>query len=68
MPEPASRSRSESLVTRVLLGLVVLLVAWFVFQLVLGWLFALLRMALLLGLLGIVGWFVLIGPSGSDDE
>jgi hypothetical protein len=68
MPEPASRSSSQSLVTRVLLGLVVLLVAWFVFQLVLGWLFALLRIALLLGLLAIVGWFVLIGPPGSDDE
>lgn len=67
MPEPASRS-SESLLTRVLLGLVVLLLAWFVFQLVLGWLFALLRIALLLGLLGIVAWFVLVGPPGSDDE
>jgi hypothetical protein len=68
MPEPASRSTSESLLTRVLFGLVVLLVGWFVFQLVLGWLFALLRIALLLGLLAIVGWFVLIGPSSSDDE
>jgi O-antigen ligase len=68
MPEPASRSTSQSLVTRVLLGLVVLLVAWFVFQSVLDWLFAMLRIALLLGLLAIVGWFVLIGPSGSDDE
>jgi hypothetical protein len=67
MPRPASRS-SESLLTRVLLGLVVLLVAWFVLQLVVGWLFTLLRVALLLGLLGIVGWFVLIGPPGVDDD
>jgi hypothetical protein len=67
MPEPASRS-SESLLTRVLLGLVVLLVAWFVLQWVVGWLFTLLRVALLLGLLGVVGWFVLIGPSSLDDD
>jgi hypothetical protein len=68
MPEPASRSGTESLLTRVLLGLVVLLVAWFVFQLVLGWLVALLRVALLLALLGVVGWFVLVGSSGSGDD
>jgi hypothetical protein len=67
MAKPASRS-SERLLTRVLLGLVVLLVAWFLLQMVLGWIFALLRVALLLGLLGIVAWFVLIGPSSLDDD
>jgi hypothetical protein len=64
---PASRSRSERFLTRVLLGLVVVILAWFVVQIVLGWIFTLVRIALLLGLLAVVAWFVLIGPPGSDD-
>jgi hypothetical protein len=67
MAGPASRT-SERFLTRILLGLLVLLVAWFVLQIVLGWLFALLRIALLLALFGIVAWFVLIGPPGMDDD
>lgn len=65
---PASRStRSERFLIRILLGLVVLLLAYIVLQWVLGWIFALVRIALLLGLLAVVGWFVLVGPPGSDD-
>lgn len=67
MAGPASRS-SERLLTRILLGLLVLVVAWVVLQWVLGALFALLRIALLLALFGIVAWFVLIGPPGMSDD
>jgi hypothetical protein len=64
--EPASRT-SERLLTRILLGLAVLVLAWLVLDFLLGWLFQLVRIALLLALLGVVAWFVLIGPPGSDD-
>jgi hypothetical protein len=65
--EPASRT-SERLLTRILLGLAVLVLAWLVLDFLLGWLFQLVRIALLLALLGVVAWFVLVGPPGSDDS
>jgi hypothetical protein len=68
VPEPASRTSSERLLTRILLGLVIIILAWFVLDFVLGWLFQLLRIAVLLALLGIVAWIVLVGPPGSDDR
>ena len=64
---PKSRS-SERILTRVLLGLLVLVVAWVVLQWVLGALFALLRIALLLVLFGVVAWVVLVGPPGMRDD
>lgn len=43
-------------------ALVVIVLAWLVVQLFLGFVFSLIRMALFLALFGVVAWFVLIGP------
>jgi hypothetical protein len=67
MVKPASRS-SERLFYRVGLGILALVAVWIVVQMVLGWIFSLIRVALLLALLGIVAWFVLIGPPWMDDD
>lgn len=51
------------------IGIVVLAViaGIMVLNWVLGAIFALVRIVLLLALLGVVAWFVLIGPPGMDD-
>jgi hypothetical protein len=71
MAQSTSRA-SDRLLMRLAVGVILVFVAWTV----LGWLLsaligtlvALIRVALLLGLLAIVGWFVLVGPAGADDE
>jgi hypothetical protein len=42
--------------------LLVVLVAWLVVQLFLGFVFSLIRTALFLALFAVVAWFVLVGP------
>lgn len=67
MANPGMR-RSERLLTRVALGVLLLVLGWIVLGWILGALVALVRVALLLALLGVVAWFVLIGPGGSGDD
>lgn len=63
---------SDRLLMRLAVGVILVLVGWvvlgWVLKALIGTLMALLQVALLLGLLAIVGWFVLVGPSGTDDE
>jgi hypothetical protein len=67
MAKPAPRA-SDQLLTRIGLGVILLIVAWIVLRLVLGWIYSLIRIAVLLALLGVAAWFVLIGPPGRDDS
>jgi hypothetical protein len=55
---------SSSVGTRVVLGIVVLIVAWLVLRFVLGAVFALIRVALFVGLFAVIAWVVLVGPGG----
>jgi hypothetical protein len=59
--------RGSGLTGRIVLGLVVLVVLWFVVESVLGMVLAAVRAALLLALFGIVAWIVLVGPPGGRD-
>ena len=54
--------RSSGIGTRIVVGIVALIAVWLVFQLVLGAVFAIIRMALFVVLFGIVAWVVLVGP------
>jgi hypothetical protein len=65
MAKSGTRS-SERLIISLLAGVLLLVVGWWVLNLVMGAIFALVRVALLLALLGVVAWFVLIGPPGKD--
>jgi uncharacterized membrane protein YbhN (UPF0104 family) len=66
MAKPGMRS-SDRLLMRVALVLLVLVLGWVVLGWVLSALYTLVRIFLLLALLGVVAWFVLIGPPGGDD-
>jgi hypothetical protein len=59
--------RGGGLTGRIVLGLVVLVIIWFVVQSVLGMVFAVARAALLIALFGVVAWVVLVGPPGGRD-
>jgi hypothetical protein len=52
---------------RIGIGVLAVIAAIMVLNWILGAIFALVRIVILLGLLGIVAWFVLIGPPGMDD-
>lgn len=67
MAKPASRV-TDQVLTRVGLAVIVLIVASIVLKMVLGWIFNLVRVAVLLALLGLAVWFVFIGPPGRDDD
>jgi hypothetical protein len=67
MAKPASRMMDQVL-TRVGLAVIVLIVASIVLRMILGWIFDLVRIAVLLALLGLAAWFVFIGPPGRDDD
>jgi hypothetical protein len=54
--------RGQGLLGKIGVALVVIVLAWLVVQLFLGFVFSLIRMALFLALFGVVAWFVLIGP------
>lgn len=57
----------DRILMRIAVGVIVLFIGWVVLGWVLGALLTLIRVALLLGLLAVVGWFVLVGPPGGDD-
>jgi hypothetical protein len=65
MAEPTSGS--SELLTRLGVGVVVVVVALLLFQFVLGWIFSLIRIALVVALLAVVAWLVLVGPPGTDE-
>jgi hypothetical protein len=67
MAKPASRM-TDQVLTRVGVAVIVLIVASIVVRMVLGWIFDLVRIAVLLGLLALAAWFVFIGPPGRDDD
>ncbi|HEX6237337.1 MAG TPA: hypothetical protein VFZ68_09090 [Acidimicrobiales bacterium] len=56
-----------SLTSRIVVGLVVLLLAWLVLRLLLGFLFTVVRALLFLALFAIVAWVVLVGPPDRRD-
>jgi len=62
--ESGSRDR---LASRVVLGIVAVIVGWLVFGMVLHALYSLIRMAVMIVLLGVVLWFVFVGPSSLDE-
>lgn len=70
MAQSTSRE-NDRLLMRLAVGVILVFVGWVVLGWILsaliGTLVALIRVALLLGLLAIVGWFVLVGPPGTDD-
>lgn len=57
----------DRILMRIAVGVIVLFIGWVVVGWVLSALLAFVRVALLLGLLAVVGWFVLVGPPGGDD-
>jgi hypothetical protein len=59
--------RGGGLTSRILLGLVVLVVIWIAVDSVLGMVVSLVRGALLIALFGIVAWVVLVGRPGGRD-
>lgn len=70
MAQSTSRT-SDRLLMRLAVGVILVFLGWvvlgWVLSVLVGTLVALIRVALLLGLLAIVGWFVLVGPPGADD-
>lgn len=62
----SAMSGSDRLLMRVALVLLVLVLGWVVLGWVLSALYTLVRIAILLALLGVVAWFVLVGPPGKD--
>jgi hypothetical protein len=57
----------SSLSTRVVVGLVVLIVVWFLIRIALGMVYSVIRGALFVALFAIVAWVVLVGPPGRRD-
>ena len=67
LPTPRrSRRADDQLLLRIGVGVLAVIAAIMVLNWLLGAIFALIRVALLLVLLGVVAWFVLIGPPGDD--
>ncbi len=56
--------RGSSFLTRLAMGVLVLVALWLVVGAVLGFVFTLLRTLLFVGLIAVVAWIVLIGPPG----
>ncbi len=53
--------RSSGWTTRLLVGLVLVIVLWWVASALLGFVFSLIRMLLFLALFGLIAWVVLVG-------
>jgi hypothetical protein len=53
--------RPSGWTTRLLVGLVLVIVAWWVLNAVVGFVFSLIRMLLFLALFAIIAWVVLVG-------
>jgi hypothetical protein len=66
MPPPPAPTR-QSLTTRVVVGLVMLVVAWIVIRALLGMVYSIIRSALFVALFLVVAWIVLVGPPGRRD-
>lgn len=57
----------ESFTTRLVVGIVLLIVAWIVIRALLGMVYAIIRALLFIALFAIVAWIVLVGPPGRRD-
>jgi len=69
LPTPRRpRRANDQLILRIGVGVLAVIAAIMVLNIILGWIFSLIRVALLLALLGVVAWFVLIGPPGDDGD
>jgi hypothetical protein len=66
MAPPSARPR-ESLLGRVVVTLAILFVAWLVLQIVVGWVFSIVRALVILALFAVVAWVVLIGRPDRRD-
>ena len=66
MAPPSTRPR-ESLLGRVVVTLAILFVAWLVLQIVVGWVFSIVRALVILALFAVVAWVVLIGRPDRRD-
>lgn len=66
MARPSSRT-SDQVLLRLAVGVILVFVLWWLVSWLVGFVVALVRTALLLLLLGVVAWFVLVGPPGSDE-
>jgi hypothetical protein len=54
----------ESLATRVIVGVVLLVIAWIVIRMALGFVYSIVRAVAFLALFAVVAWIVLVGPPG----
>ncbi len=61
---PPSAPPRQSISTRVVIGLVVLVVAWIVVRMMLGFVYSIVRSLLFIALFLVVAWIVLVGPPG----
>jgi hypothetical protein len=57
--------RPEGLATRILVGIVALVVAWWLIKLLLGFLFSLVRIVMFVALFAVIAWVVLVGSRDS---
>ena len=56
--------RESSIITRLAVGVLVVVALWLVLGVVLGFVFSIVRTLLFLGLFALVAWIVLVGPPG----
>ena len=61
MAQPVKPSGS-SIITRLAVGVLVVVALWLVVGAVVGFVFSIVRTLVFLGLIAVVAWFVLIGP------
>jgi hypothetical protein len=54
----------ERLATRVIVGGILLLLAWIVIRMALGFVYSIVRSLVFLALFAVVAWIVLVGPPG----
>jgi hypothetical protein len=58
------RPSGSGIITRLAVGVLVVLALWLVVGAVVGFVFTIVRTLLFLGLIALVAWIVLIGPPG----
>jgi hypothetical protein len=56
--------RESSFLTRLAIGVLILVALWLVVGVVVGFVFSILRSLVFLALFGLVAWIVLVGPPG----
>lgn len=64
---PSSARPRESLLGRFVVGLAILFLAWLLLQIVVGWVFSIVRALVILALFAVVAWVVLIGRPDRRD-